>query len=199
VTANGTNTSAVIRGNWVLQNILGDSVLPPPSNVPAIEPDIRGATTLRQQLEAHRSQPNCASCHNKMDPLGFVLENFDPIGGWRTHYRSKAAGTRPRLKQAPFTFAFIKYRIGLPVDTKTQSSDGQPLQDIHALKRWLRSRDTDVQRCIARKLLTYGMGRSMRFSDRESIQAILDRVASKQGGLRTLVDEIVQSELFQSY
>ncbi len=88
VTANGTNTSPVIRGNWVLRNIVGHVTPPPPKSVPAIEPDIRGAKTIREQLDKHRSNESCASCHAKMDPPGFALESFDVIGGWRENYRS---------------------------------------------------------------------------------------------------------------
>src|SRR6185369_10202178 len=86
VTANGTTTSPVIRGAWVIENLLGIHV-PPPPPVPAVEPDLTGATTLRQQLDKHRNDASCASCHRKIDPAGFALENFDAIGGWRDSYR----------------------------------------------------------------------------------------------------------------
>ena len=88
VTANGTTTSPVLRGAWITERLLGDVVRPPPPGTPAVEPDIRGATTVRQQLEKHRSQESCASCHDKMDPPGFALESFDVMGGWRNHYRA---------------------------------------------------------------------------------------------------------------
>ena len=96
VTANGTYSSPVLRGVWVLDNILGTPTSPPPDNVGSVEPDIRGASTIREQLAKHRDLKSCASCHNKIDPPGFALECFDPIGGFRTLYRTMAEdGVRP--------------------------------------------------------------------------------------------------------
>src|SRR5436305_4262715 len=92
VTANGTNTSPVIRGSWVLERILGTPPPRPPVDVEAVEPDIRGATTIRQQLAKHRSRPECAGCHVRIDPPGFALENFDVMGNWRENYRSVGKG-----------------------------------------------------------------------------------------------------------
>jgi hypothetical protein len=92
ITANGTTTSPVMRGAWVLDRILGTPPSPPPANVGIIEPDIRGTTTIREQLEAHRSIASCAACHAEIDPPGFALESFDCIGGWRDRYRSTGNG-----------------------------------------------------------------------------------------------------------
>src|SRR6185369_8301542 len=86
VSANGIETSPVTRGVWVLENILGTPPSPPPDNVPPIDPDIRGAKSMREILAKHRNNPSCFECHKKIDPLGFALENFDPIGAWRTKY-----------------------------------------------------------------------------------------------------------------
>src|SRR5207248_2731208 len=100
VTANGTTTSPVVRGAWAIENMLGIHV-PPPPPVPAVEPDLTGATTLRQQLERHRNDVSCASCHSKIDPPGFALESFDAIGGWRDSYRipiSDASALDPKKK-----------------------------------------------------------------------------------------------------
>ncbi len=88
VTANGTTSSPVLRGVWVMERILGLPVPPPPPGVPAVEPDIRGATTIREQLAKHRNSESCAGCHAKIDPPGFALESFDVIGGWRERYRA---------------------------------------------------------------------------------------------------------------
>src|SRR6185436_15251022 len=108
VTANGTTTSPILRGAWVLDRILGTPPPKPPANVEAVEPDIRGATTIRKQLARHRQVETCAGCHVTIDPPGFALENFDVIGGWRENYRSigkgepvVAAGKRMRYKQGP--------------------------------------------------------------------------------------------------
>src|SRR5207244_5517128 len=92
VTANGTTTSPVVRGAWVLDRILGTPPSPPPEGVAALEPDIRGATTIREQLAKHRQVPSCAACHARIDPPGFALESFDVIGGWRDHYRTTGNG-----------------------------------------------------------------------------------------------------------
>ena len=87
LTANGTTTSPVIRGKWIMERIAGYEIPAPPASVPAVEPDIRGAVTIREQLAKHRSDPSCASCHRKMDPPGFALESFDVMGGFRERYR----------------------------------------------------------------------------------------------------------------
>src|SRR5690606_12810139 len=92
VTANGTTTSPVLRGAWVLDRILGAPAPPPPADVPVIDPDIRGAVTIREQLAKHRSDASCNSCHQHIDPPAFALENFDCIGGWREHYRVTGRG-----------------------------------------------------------------------------------------------------------
>ena len=94
VTADGTRTSPVLRGKWVLDRILGQPPAPPPPDIPVLEPDIRGATTIRQQLDKHRNTVACASCHRHIDPPGFALESFDVIGGWRDFYRATQPGRR---------------------------------------------------------------------------------------------------------
>ena len=101
VTANGTSTSPVTRGAWVMRNILGQPPKPQPPNIPAIEPDTRGATTIREQLARHRNQPSCAGCHAHMDPPGFALESFDVIGGWRENYHTFGGGLAPKNTGGP--------------------------------------------------------------------------------------------------
>ena len=198
VTANGTNTSPVMRGVWVLDKILGRPVPPPPSNVPAIEPDIRGATTLRQQLAKHRSDQSCARCHAKIDPSGFALENFDVIGGWRRNYRTLGTGKRPPFSRAPHTHAWVRYRIGLPVDATGRTEKGQRFNDIRDFKKLLLRERMQITTGLTRNLSTYMIGRVPGFSDREVIQKVVSRTASKRYGLRTLIHEIVQSELFRA-
>src|SRR6185312_15294625 len=103
ITANGTTTSPVPRGAFVLDRLLGQPPAPPPPNIPAVEPDVRGATTIREQLDKHRSDTTCASCHAKIDPPGFALESFDVIGGERARYRSLGQGDpAPRGSIDPF-------------------------------------------------------------------------------------------------
>lgn len=197
VTANGTNTSPVIRGAWVMENIQGEKVPPPPANVAAVEPDIRGATTLREQLAKHRNVQSCAACHDKIDPAGFALENFDVIGGWRDSYRTLGEGQRPDFSRHPITFAWIRYRIGLPVDATGQTTDGETFQDIREFKSILLNDKKAIATGLAEKLSTYALGRTMGFSDRQAIEQIVNNTAQKNDGFRSLIHEIVQSPLFR--
>lgn len=197
VTANGTTTSPVLRGAWVMENILGKPVPPPPANVPAVEPDIRGATTLREQLVKHRNVQSCAVCHNKIDPPGFALENFDVIGGWRTRYRSLGKGDRPKFGRDPITHAWIRYRLGPPVDASGQMLTGERFDDIRKFKKLLLADKRAVAKGLTEKLLTYGLGRRLGFADRDAVEGIVTNVAKQNYGLRTLVHEIVQSKLYQ--
>lgn len=197
VTANGTNTSPVMRGVWVLENLLGQTVPPPPAAVPAVEPDIRGATTIREQLAKHRSDESCAQCHRLIDPAGFALENFDVIGGWRDHYRTLGDGERPEYSQDPHTFAWVRFRFGSPVDASGTTADGERFEDIRHFKRILLSQERAVATGLTEKLLTYALGRGMGFSDRAEIENIVQAIAEKGYGLRTLIHQIVQSDLFR--
>ncbi|MEM7015145.1 MAG: DUF1588 domain-containing protein, partial [Verrucomicrobiota bacterium] len=198
ITANGTNTSPVIRGDWVLKNILGQPTSPPPDNVGSVEPDIRGASTIREQLEKHRDISSCAACHDKIDPPGFALECFDPIGGLRTHYRTMAEDAQsPDLKQAPFTYAWVRYRIGLPVDATGEMPTGEPFTDVREFKELL-ARDPDqLTRSLAVKLTTYGTGRKIGFADRPAIERIVLDAGTHQYGLRSLIHAIVQDPIFR--
>ncbi|MGI9471639.1 MAG: DUF1592 domain-containing protein, partial [Rubripirellula sp.] len=199
VTSNGTYTSPVLRGVWILENILGQPTSPPPDNVGAVEPDIRGATTIREQLARHRDIDSCAACHRKIDPPGFVLENFDPIGGYRTHYRTMAeAGQRPKIKQAPFTFNWVRYRIGPAVDATCQLPNGRSITDIRDYKEVLASDPEQITRNLAAKLMTYAIGRKIGFSDRLTVDKIVQEVRQQNYGFRSLVHAIVQSPGFQT-
>jgi hypothetical protein len=196
VTANGTTTSPVLRGVFAGENLLGIHV-PPPPPVPAVEPDLTGATTLRQQLDKHRHETICASCHSKIDPPGFALENFDPIGGWRERYRIPPAGERvvpeKRRKDEPP----ILYRQGQPVDPTGMLPTGEAFNGIREFKALLKRDPEPVARCLAEKLLTYGLGRGLGFSDRATVQAVVERTREKNYGLRSLVQEIVASDAFR--
>ena len=198
VTANGTYTSPVLRGTWILENILGDPTSPPPDNVGSIEPDVGGATTIREQLSKHRDIESCAACHRKIDPLGFALECFDPIGGYRNEYRSMSQhGRRPDLKQAPFTYAWIRYRLGQAVDASAQMPDGQPIANVFDFRKILAARPDQLTRNLARKLMTYALGRKIGFSDRTVVEEIVAQVRSQNYGFRALVHSVVQSTAFQ--
>lgn len=198
VTANGTYTSPVLRGVWILKNILGQPTSPPPDNAGSVEPDIRGATTIREQLAKHRNIESCAACHRRIDPPGFALECFDPIGGFRNQYRTMADDApRPKVKQAPFTYNWVRYRIGLPVDATSEMPDGQSITNIHDFKSILAGDPDQLTRNLAGKLMTYALGRKIGFSDRAAIEEIVGKTRQHDYGFRSLVHTIVQSPAFQ--
>ncbi|MBI3416675.1 MAG: DUF1592 domain-containing protein [Verrucomicrobia bacterium] len=196
VTANGTTTSPVLRGAWIMERILGQKPPPPPPTVSAIDPDIRGATTIRQQLEKHRNQESCNACHAKIDPAGFALENFDVIGGWRERYRSEAGGEPAQgIAKSGQKFSF---HYALPVDASGELPDGRKFRDIRDLKQLLLADEKQLARNLARQLAIYATGAPVRFSDREQIEGVLQRASSSHYGVRSLVHEVVQSDLFRS-
>jgi hypothetical protein len=195
VTANGTTTSPVLRGKWFVERILGLEIPPPPPTAGAIEPDIRGAVTIRQQLDKHRADPSCASCHVKMDPAGFALESFDVMGGWRDRYRGvdeKIPGV-PGTGKNGHTFEF---HFGLPVDSSGQLPDGRAYRDIREFKQLLRREDVALARNLAKQFVVYATGAPVRFSDRPQIERILQNLQAHNYGVRSIIHEIVQSDLF---
>ncbi len=195
VTANGTVSSPVMRGAWVMKRLLGEPPPPPPADVPAFEPDTRGATTVREQLAKHRNQAVCASCHARIDPPGFALENFDVIGGWRDRYRAEKGDPSRTIFRGRGVW---EYRVGPPVDASGALADGQAFRDIDEFKQLLMHREGQVARNLTQNLLTYATGAGVQFADREVVESILSRLETKGGGLRTLIHEIVESRLFQN-
>jgi hypothetical protein len=194
VTANGTTTSPVLRGAWVMERILGRKPPPPPPSVPAVEPDIRGATTIRQQLEKHRTLASCNACHAKIDPAGFALENFDVMGGWRDRYRAEGEGEPvPGIGKSGQRFDF---HYAQSVDASGELPDGRPFRDIRELKALLLTDERQIARNLVHQLVVYASGAPVRFSDRPEVERILDRAASSEYGVRSLIHEIVQSPLF---
>lgn len=177
--ANGIDTSPVIRGIWVLENILGTPPNPPPPDVEPLEPDIRGATTIRDQLKKHREVPTCNECHRKIDPLGFALENFDPIGGWRDRYERRR-GEDP------------------VVDASGQLPDGADFENVIGLKKILASKQDQFARCLTEKMLAYSMGRTLGVSDRPHVDQIVADLKRDGAGLQDLVLQIVASEPFRT-
>ena len=193
VTANGTTTSPVLRGAWVLDRILGTPPPPPPDNVPAIDPDIRGARTIREQLAKHRSIESCAACHRKIDPPGFALESFDCIGGWRDNYRATGLGENVFVDGRR-----MPYLKGKKVDPADVTADGERFENIDQLKQLLLRDKPRLARALTTKLIAYATGRAPQASDREAVEAIVAKIAAKDYGLRSLIHEIVQSELFRN-
>lgn len=188
ITSNGTTTSPVVRGTWILEQLLGTPAPPPPPDVPAIEPDIRGASTIKEQLEKHRTIPQCASCHRKIDPYGMALENFDVIGGWREKYRALQPGSNPRRP---------KMVDGHGIESNDALPQLGDFEDFRAFRNLLLQRENLVQKNMAHKLATFAVGRTMDFADEESLKQIVANTTRQQAGLKTMIRELVTSDLFQ--
>jgi hypothetical protein len=193
VTANGTTTSPVVRGNWVLDRLLGTPAPPPPIDVPAIDPDIRGATTIREQLAKHRADVACAGCHAKIDPPGFALESFDCIGGWRDNYRVTDNG-----KPVVIGGRQMQYREGKAVDPSDVMEDGRSFKNIDEFKQLLLVDKDQLARSLAAKLTTYATGAAPTPVDRAALDAIVAKVRDKNYGLRSLIHEVALSDLFRN-
>jgi hypothetical protein len=192
VSANGNNTSPVVRGAWVLDRILGTPPSPPPPGTPGVEPDIRGATTLRQMLEKHRTTESCNACHAKIDPPGFALENYDVEGGWQTNYRSLG-----RQFKSPPNLKRVQWRVGPPVDASGVTADGKAFADLKEFKQKVLLADPEAfTLALTRKLAAYGSGRAMGFSDRAELQRIAHETFTHGNGLRDLLHHLIQSEIF---
>jgi hypothetical protein len=175
VTSNPGRTSPVKRGKWVLENILGTPPPDPPPNVPMLREDAKAVATgtVRQRMEQHRKDPNCAVCHKEMDALGFALENFDAVGAWRT-------------KDGNF-----------PIDAAAELPDGRSFSGPRELKAILRGNQEQFTRCLAEKLLTYGLGRGVEPYDRPAVDGIVQAAKAGDNKFSTFVLGIVRSDPFQ--
>lgn len=187
VTANGTNSSPVIRGVWVLENFFGQPAPPPPPGVPAVEPDIRGATTIREQLAKHSQTGSCARCHVRIDPPGFALECFDPIGGLRDRYRSLGEGEKVRG---------ANYKLGPKVETDGKFADGRTFADFSAFRAML-LQDPDIfAEALTEKLLVYATGRRVTGAEHVAVESIVAKAKKEKLGFKALIHAIVDSEPF---
>jgi hypothetical protein len=196
VTANGTTTSPVLRGVWILERILGDPPPPPPPGAGAVEPDTRGATTIREQLDKHRADASCASCHRKIDPPGFALEGFDVVGAARDRYRSTEEGERVSgFGKNGWAFEF---RLGKPVDASGVMATGEKFRDVTEFKRLLLQDRRQIARNLTKQLVTYATGAPPGFADRAEIERILDAAERDGSGMRSLIYRIIESRLFTS-
>ena len=167
-------TSPVLRGKWLLDNILGMPPPPPPPNVPVLKESTAGnATSVRARMEEHRKNPACAVCHVRMDPLGFALENFDPIGKWRTT------------------------SDGLPVDVSATLPNGAKFQGVAGLKTLLASQPQQFVNLFTEKLLTYALGREVEYYDFPTIRKITREAATSDYRWSAIITEIVKSSPFQ--
>jgi hypothetical protein len=176
VTSSPTRTSPVKRGKWILENLLGAPPPPPPSGVEALKERAPTGTpqTLRQRMEQHATSPACASCHRRMDPLGFGLENFDAIGGWQTHEE------------------------GTPIDASGTLPGGETFSGPVELRARLAGRKDAFVRCLIEKMLIYALGRGLRASDRREVGRITARLAQEDYRFSALVLGVVESESFQA-
>jgi Protein of unknown function (DUF1592)/Protein of unknown function (DUF1588)/Protein of unknown function (DUF1585)/Protein of unknown function (DUF1587)/Protein of unknown function (DUF1595)/Planctomycete cytochrome C len=195
VTANGTTTSPVLRGVWVLERIVGKPAPPPPKNVPAIEPDTRGAISIRDQLARHRSVPSCAACHQRIDPAGYALESFDVIGGWRERYRV-VGGPRNRANRS-IDGRRVQYGLGPQVECADELPGGRKFSGIDEFKKLLLEDRDQVTRSLTEKLLVYATGHGPELADTDTVEKIVAAVRAKRYGFRTLIHAITQSDLFR--
>jgi Protein of unknown function (DUF1592)/Protein of unknown function (DUF1588)/Protein of unknown function (DUF1585) len=174
VTSYPTRTSPVIRGKWVLENLLGAPPPPPPPDVPALVEATLGKTmSMRQQIEQHRADPSCAACHAKMDPIGFALENFDAVGRWRT-------------KEG-----------GFDIDASGKMPSGESFKNASELKRILRANPEEFLLCFTEKLMTYALGRGVERNDKPLIRGMVRDSARDNYKFSSIVQAIVRSAPFQ--
>ena len=175
VTSNPKRTSPVKRGRWVLEQVLGTPPPPPPPDVPEIEEEgeVISGSTLRERLEQHRADPACANCHAKMDPIGFALENYNPIGAFRTKYGESK------------------------IDVTAELPDGTIVHGITDLKQVVMDRKHQFVRCLTEKMLTYALGRGLEYYDRPTVAYIVAQLESGDYRSSVLITEIVKSDPFR--
>ena len=193
ITANGTTTSPVPRGNFVLANILGQPAPPPPPNIAGLEPDTRGTTTIREQLDAHRSNPICASCHVTIDPPGLAMESFDPIGGFRSRYRAEGEKVLFEGEYYPGP-----YKIGLPVDASGTTPEGVNFAGFEEYQRILvDTKLKQIARHVISQMIVLATGAEVEFADRDDVEQIVSASEANDFGLRSMIYEVATSELFK--
>lgn len=192
-TANGVETQPIIRGVWLLDNIFGIRLPHPPSTVPALEPDLSKAETVKQQIKAHQADPSCASCHKLIDPVGFALENFDAIGQWRSSYvtyeeLNSADGIKKRYKQI----------AGNPIESFGKMPDGTEIEDVKALKKYLLKNIDMFSMRLAEKLMIFATGREMNYLEKQEIARVVKSIKAKGNGFQDLLVELVKSKVFKT-
>ncbi|PWT80603.1 MAG: hypothetical protein C5B57_12000 [Blastocatellia bacterium] len=174
VTSHPDRTSPVVRGKWILDNVLGTPPPPPPANVPPLEErNPAKPRTMREQMEAHRANPVCATCHKIIDPLGFALENFDAVGAWRER------------------------DAGAPVDASGQLADGTRVHDVVTLRQALLKRPEVFAGTFTERLMTYALGRGLAYYDMPAIRSIVREAAGRNYAFSSIVLGIVESTPFE--
>ena len=178
-----------------MERLLGLDIPPPPSGVSAVEPDTRGATTIREQLDRHRESASCNACHAKFDPPGFALESFDIAGGWRDQYRAVDDTQDPVEGLGKNGHRFV-FHYAKTVDSAGALMSGDSFQDIKDLKTLLSKDERQVARNLVQRWIVYATGAPVSFSDRREVEAILDH-CTPEFGIRSLLHGVVQSKLFR--
>jgi hypothetical protein len=175
ITSNATRTSPVKRGKYILETLLNAPPPPPPPNVPELKETIEAikSASLRQRMEQHRTNPDCAVCHDKMDALGFAFENFDAVGGWR-------------VNDGKF-----------PIDPSGALPDGRSFKNPAELRALLRAEPDRFRRCLAEKLLTYALGRGVDSADRCAVDQIAKTAAEQGDTFAAMMLAVVKSDPFQ--
>lgn len=177
VTADGSTTSPIIRGVYMNERILGRHIPPPPPGIPAVEPDIRGAVSIRDQLAKHSSSESCMGCHQKIDPAGYAFEVFDPTGLWRSRYGSSSKSAK--------------------VDPSGITPEGQPFETIAGWKAIHAKRPQVLTKTLAGHLLSYATGAEPTFSDRPHLNKIVETCSASDYGMRSILTEVIRSRPFQ--
>ncbi len=195
ITANGTTTSPVFRGNFVLSNLLGQPPNPPPANAGSVEPDTRGATTIREILAKHREIETCNVCHRAIDPPGFALESFDPIGGYRNRYRSTGEGDPPHTTL--YGRPILEYLNGPPVDAAGTTPEGKTFAGIEEYKRLLLEQEDQIARHFLSQLIVYATGAEIGFADRDEVAQMAAHSRESGYPVRAMIHQITQSSLFR--
>ncbi len=193
-----------------MDRIVGKTPPPPPAGVPGIEPDIRGATSIRVQLAKHRDDATCAACHAKIDPPGFALECFDVIGGYRERYRANretaSETTRVaqplyidtnRIQRDPQSRSHPQTVVGLGQSVDPSGDyQGQAFRDISEFRQLLLADEEQLARAFVTKLVTYSTGSGLQFADRDEVEKIVKRLSTHQFGVRAAIHEVVQCSMF---
>lgn len=174
-TSNGVESQPVVRGVWVLENLLGTPPSPPPPDIEPLEPDTRGVSTIRQLMEKHRNNATCYECHRKIDPFGLAMEHYDHVGRWRERYAKR-----------------------LPIDATAELADGTIIQGPEGIKRILKQNPEKFHQCLTEKLMVYALGRRLSFTDRDDVEGITAAIQNEGLGLRDLIHQVVNSEAFRS-
>ena len=199
ITANGTTTSPVIRGAWIMERLLGLDIPPPPSGVEAIEPDTRGATSIKDQLEKHSNFKSCKNCHQNFDPVGFALESFDVAGGWRQKYRAiNQDFTGKPVKGFGKNGHAFKFHHGMKVDSSGSVGGTFRFNDVRGLKKHFLKSPRTIAKNLLKQFIIYSTGEPVSFSERDEVDSILDKIEPENFPIKDMILELCKSQIFRS-